>query len=1065
MKTTNPLNKHLCFLFCTLMTLSIVRESFSTTTTTISSPTEHPASHSKNESPAKDEKEEHKLGEALVVYFVIVSILLGGVARELKKKTGIPYTPILLVFGMLLGAFSHRLGDLGLSVRVVLDINPHGILFIFIPALIFESAFNIDPYLFRREVIQIVILAVPGVVIGALILSFCFRVLLGYGDELSWSGCMTFSSIICATDPVAVVALLKELGTPLRFNLLLEGESLLNDGTAMVFYIVFSTLYKGVASTFLESVVQFLRLSLGGVAVGVVVWLFITFWIRRIVRDDIHTTNLTFLACYLSFFVSEFYLEVSGIISIVSLGVLFSVSGKSKIHPESEHSMHSVWHYVQYLLETVLFVLTGCFIGQDLLVSPLNTINSMDIVRMVAFFFIMTGARFLMLYVLRPLLNRTGYPVDGKMLVVLTYGGLRGAVGLCLGLIVLTDETYPERFRDLVIFYLACMIAATVIFNGLTIQCVMRKIKFTTVHPVTKRMHVQLQKRLVIRSYEQKIWLERHRFLAQTDWKRVFQMAGIYDDIQRLISKKNSKLDYLELKETQHLQKRTDLQQPLKTFQKSNTYVDSEDLIEARMRCYQMIKKEIQNTHHKGYCSDDIVEALKDMVDLCMEDTASPIWIVDCLIKGSVSLQSLAFWLKHKDTFFLGVFARKFFVDGMLELYDLIYCLINALKNVQSHKSKLLLGHLLLRKVFSELEKELEKLENHMFNICDMFPGIVKSLQSKQAAKVILNDQKNFLEDCFEEGVLSETEFNRLRRKVDSKIKYLSIGDFEYQIGGFSDLQFVCPIFRHVVDWDCAPDLKDLLVRGKKERFNAGDVIIQSEKPVYGVYVVTRGRVEERIVNSDKLYEDHHGEGSVLNFANILGTNHHSRSTLTATTNGTELVFCEARQLRVLMDSNRDFADQVYKEALITLVKSERFFCDFVFDDVVILNILSEAKVKRFDENINHSFSQTCFLIKGVVQNNETRDKFMAPLLLEQNQIFSFLENDSVVIIIPQSMHVYIQQDFRFNTDKAVGALGKMSLRRMSGFGQNSIYEFIGKEDEEIVSKMFSYTKKKIGLL
>lgn len=115
-------------------------------------------------------------------------------------------------------------------------INPHMILFIFIPVLIFESGFNCDWYVFKRAIVNILILAVPGVLVGAFILGFCLRTILGYEEDLSWNGAFTMGAILCATDPVAVVALLKELGASVRFNTLIEGESLLNDGTAMVFF-------------------------------------------------------------------------------------------------------------------------------------------------------------------------------------------------------------------------------------------------------------------------------------------------------------------------------------------------------------------------------------------------------------------------------------------------------------------------------------------------------------------------------------------------------------------------------------------------------------------------------------------------------------------------------------------------------------------------------------------------------------------------------------------------------------------------------------------------------------
>ena len=109
------------------------------------------------------------------------------------------------------------------------------ILFIFIPVLIFESGFNCDWYVFKRALINIILLAGPGVFLGAIMLAICLKVFLNY-DDISWYGALTMGSILCATDPVAVVALLKELGASVRFNTLIEGESLLNDGTAMVFY-------------------------------------------------------------------------------------------------------------------------------------------------------------------------------------------------------------------------------------------------------------------------------------------------------------------------------------------------------------------------------------------------------------------------------------------------------------------------------------------------------------------------------------------------------------------------------------------------------------------------------------------------------------------------------------------------------------------------------------------------------------------------------------------------------------------------------------------------------------
>lgn len=156
---------------------------------------------------------------------------------------------MLLAVGIIAGSKVSQLGMLGQSITTMLQIDPEGILMIFIPTLIFESGFNADWYIFKRAIINILILAGPGVFVTAISLGFFLKVFLDYSDsDLTWPAAMTLGSIISATDPVAVVALLKELGASNKFNLLIEGESLLNDGTAMVFFAVFLNMAKGVTS-------------------------------------------------------------------------------------------------------------------------------------------------------------------------------------------------------------------------------------------------------------------------------------------------------------------------------------------------------------------------------------------------------------------------------------------------------------------------------------------------------------------------------------------------------------------------------------------------------------------------------------------------------------------------------------------------------------------------------------------------------------------------------------------------------------------------------------------------
>lgn len=146
---------------------------------------------------------------------------------------------MLLIVGIIMGYYRENLGVIGKSTTILSHINPHMLLFVFIPVLIFESGFNCDWYIFKRALFNIILLAAPGVLWSAVILAISLKWICGYtweDDQVSWAGALTMGAVLSATDPVAVVALLKELGASVRFGHLIEGESLLNDGTAMVFY-------------------------------------------------------------------------------------------------------------------------------------------------------------------------------------------------------------------------------------------------------------------------------------------------------------------------------------------------------------------------------------------------------------------------------------------------------------------------------------------------------------------------------------------------------------------------------------------------------------------------------------------------------------------------------------------------------------------------------------------------------------------------------------------------------------------------------------------------------------
>ena len=165
----------------------------------------------------------------------------------------LPYTVGLFAFGLLIGTFD-RIGwlesipILKSSIDLAGNANPDMILYIFLPILIFDAAYELDVHIFRKTLTNATILSVPGVIIAMLLTA---ALMIGIGtfapscEGWNWTFALMFGALISATDPVAVVALLKELGTSKRFSTLVDAESMLNDGTGIVLsYAVFRSLYR-----------------------------------------------------------------------------------------------------------------------------------------------------------------------------------------------------------------------------------------------------------------------------------------------------------------------------------------------------------------------------------------------------------------------------------------------------------------------------------------------------------------------------------------------------------------------------------------------------------------------------------------------------------------------------------------------------------------------------------------------------------------------------------------------------------------------------------------------------
>lgn len=461
----------------------------------------------------------------VALLFPFLAILVGVVcvhfASRVKCASVIPYTATLFLCGILVG-ICHVAGWLGHysdSIGMWVKMDPHLLLYAFLPALLFGDSMSINWHDFQRCAPQCCILAGPGVLIGTLSLFCVARYLFPYGWDVN--RCAAFSSILAATDPVAVVALLKEMGASRALTMQIAGESLLNDGAAIVVWLVFYNMLDGEEYTALELTKQFVQLGMGGLLFGVAAGLLTLHWISWAGDSFVHSDHLvqlalTVTAAYLVFFFGEQELKVSGVLATIFCALIL---GKAAwpLFCCSEAVQH-VWHALEFFGNTILFLLCGL-----VFYTSLQNIEAQDWFWLFVLYILATLARGVMIVGLLPLMNRVtkAKKTTWKEALVMTWGGLRGAVGLALALstrerlIQLNDQ----RTGDLMVFFVGGVAGLTLLVNATTCGPLLKYLELTRPPQARQRLLESLGERLVKLGAKQYAYLHSvdKRFAAVTE--------------------------------------------------------------------------------------------------------------------------------------------------------------------------------------------------------------------------------------------------------------------------------------------------------------------------------------------------------------------------------------------------------------------------------------------------------------------------------------------------------------------------------------------------------------------
>lgn len=438
--------------------------------------------------------------ETVIILLLLIVSLVAIAVRRLR----IPYTVALVLVGVLI-TFQQPLN---------ISLTPELILSLFVPPLIFEAAFHLEFRSLRENWLPIVGLAVPGVILTTVVVGL----IVSFGVNTSLLSGLVFGALIAATDPVAVVALFRTIGIPKRLTVLVESESLFNDGTAIVlFQIMLAAALSSAASVtespaagfdVLAGVVSFLRVSLGGLGIGLGLgWLVSQISAR--IDDYLIETTLTTVLAFGSYLVAE-RLHVSGVLSVVAAGVMMGNIGLRKMSPTTKIVLFNFWEYLAFITNSLVFLLIGSEVNLRQVFKYLLPIS-------VALAAVLVS-RALVVYGLTFLTNLRGNQVPIEYRHVLFWGGLRGALSLALAL------SLPAAFADRELLQVMTfgIVLFTILVQGTTMQFLIRRLKIGQ-PPLLELEYERRHGRLLAAQAAIKRVEEMHRegVISATTWEQI----------------------------------------------------------------------------------------------------------------------------------------------------------------------------------------------------------------------------------------------------------------------------------------------------------------------------------------------------------------------------------------------------------------------------------------------------------------------------------------------------------------------------------------------------------------
>ena len=496
---------------------------------------------------------------------IVLLLLIASVVAIVARRFRLPYTVGLVLIGLALSALS----------PTTIEISPQIILALLVPPLVFEAAFHLRWDDLRRDFWLILLFAIPGVILTTLLVGG----VVAWGTGLAIQAAMVFGALISATDPVSVVALFRRLGVPRRLQVLLEGESLFNDGTAIVMFNLMVAIALAGKFSAVQGVREFLTVAGGGVLIGLALGTLFSQIISRI-DDPLVETTLTTVLAFGSYLVAE-YFHVSGVLAVVAAGIVNGNAGPTDMSATTRIVVFNFWEYAAFIANSFIFLLIGLTIDLNVMLANWQAILWAILAAL--------AARAVSIYGF----SVFGSEVPPKWKHILFWGGLRGAITLALALSLPETGVLGEA-RGILQAMAFGIVLFTLLVQGASTDWLVRRIK------------------LVRRSDSQNEYELRHaRFVAGRaafDYLRRITQQGLISEhawqtLSPLIQEQNDKLV-----------------DGVREVMKSDPAVEAEELDTARREALRAQRSALRGLLRDGVITEENYSLLVGEVDTALMD-------------------------------------------------------------------------------------------------------------------------------------------------------------------------------------------------------------------------------------------------------------------------------------------------------------------------------------------------------------------------------------------------------------------------------------------------------------